>query len=641
MNKNFVSEKNNVFRLFVIFLASFLLFVYVFPWKNYGISIPFSWEDYKLWLDLQGWIELDYKVDLENVKKEEWENFTREREKEIIENLKKIIDKRVESLKINDSEINDASYWTEKHIIVQIPLKWTNAEENLKNIDAAKKAIWNVVKVSFKEPRTEEITEKDLQERKNIAENLVNELKAWEDFSVLKNKYSLNFELVEVWSISASGNENLSIDEKNNLDKVLSGNSFLEKNDLFKNINKILENSLNQNKKELLAKVQEEWLNYSKKRQEIDGNQNISLEEANFLWEIISVLSNNLNQEVAEILAQNKDLKENEVNKINFLNEDFFLVFKKNPEKNTDFILISSKPSNWINIVSKDWKTLDDKYLVKASVSANQIWESVIVLTFNDEGWKIFYEATSRLVWKPIAIFVGWEMVTSPNVNQAISWWQATITWQYTPQSAQKSADEINAWLVPAPIYLTSEKTIDSKIWAEALEKLIIAWAAWFLLMLIFLVVVYKASWIAAFLALVIYAIIVLSVIKALSVVLTLASIAWLILSVGMAIDANILIFERIKWELREWKKIDEALKIWFESSWSAIWDSNITWLLIAIILFVFGINMIKWFWLMLGIWIVVSLFTAMYVSRVFVKFLANNIKDKNIFIWLKEKNKK
>lgn len=641
MNKNFVSEKNNIFRLFVIFLASFLLFVYVFPWKNYGISIPFSWEDYKLWLDLQGWIELDYKVDLENVKKEEWENFTREREKEIIENLKKIIDKRVESLKINDSEINDASYWTEKHIIVQIPLKWTNAEENLKNIDAAKKAIWNVVKVSFKEPRTEEITEKDLQERKNIAENLVNELKAWEDFSVLKNKYSLNFELVEVWSISASGNENLSIDEKNNLDKVLSGNSFLEKNDLFKNINKILENSLNQNKKELLTKVQEEWLNYSKKRQEIDGNQNISLEEANFLWEIISVLSNNLNQEVAEILAQNKDLKENEVNKINFLNEDFFLVFKKNPEKNTDFILISSKPSNWINIVSKDWKTLDDKYLVKASVSANQIWESVIVLTFNDEGWKIFYEATSRLVWKPIAIFVGWEMVTSPNVNQAISWWQATITWQYTPQSAQKSADEINAWLVPAPIYLTSEKTIDSKIWAEALEKLIIAWAAWFLLMLIFLVVVYKASWIAAFLALVIYAIIVLSVIKALSVVLTLASIAWLILSVGMAIDANILIFERIKWELREWKKIDEALKIWFETSWSAIWDSNITWLLIAIILFVFGINMIKWFWLMLGIWIVVSLFTAMYVSRVFVKFLANNIKDKNIFIWLKEKNKK
>lgn len=641
MDKNFVSEKNTVFKLFIIFLASFLLFIYVFPWKNYGINIPFSGSEYRLWLDLQGWIELDYKVDLENVKKEEGKNFTKEREKEIIENLKKIIDKRIEALKINDSEINDASYWTEKHIIVQIPLKWKNSEENLKNIDAAKKAIWNVVKVSFKEPRTKEITEKDLQERKNIAENLVSELKAWEDFSVLKNKYSLNFELIEIWSIPASGDKNLSIDEKNDLDKIFSENNFLEKNELFKNINKILEDSLNKDKKELLTKVQEEWLNYSKKRKEENGGQNISLEEANFLWKIISVLSNNLNSKIFEVLSKNKNLKENEVNKIKLLNEDFFLVFKKDLEKNTDFILINSKPSNWINIVSKDWKTLDDKYLVKASVSANQIWESLIVLNFNDEGWKIFYEATSRLIWKPIAIFVGWEIVTSPNVNQAISWWQATITWHYTPRTAQKSADEINAWLVPAPIYLTSEKTIDSKIWAEALEKLIIAWVAWFLLILIFLIIVYKASWFAAFLALVIYAIIVLSIIKAFSIILTLASIAWLILSVGMAIDANILIFERIKAELKEWKKIDEALKIWFETSWSAIWDSNITWLLVAIILFIFGINMIKWFWLMLGIWIIVSLFTAMYVSRVFVKFLANNIKDKNIFIWLKEKNKK
>ena len=119
--------------------------------------------------------------------------------------------------------------------------------------------------------------------------------------------------------------------------------------------------------------------------------------------------------------------------------------------------------------------------------------------------------------------------------------------------------------------------------------------------------------------------------------VLTLASIAWLILSVWMAIDANILIFERIKAELREWKSIKESLKIWFKSSWSAIWDSNITGLLVAMILFIFGINMIKWFWAMLAIWIVVSLFTAMWVSRIFIAFLAETVKDKNLFIWFKE----
>jgi SecD/SecF fusion protein len=86
-----------------------------------------------------------------------------------------------------------------------------------------------------------------------------------------------------------------------------------------------------------------------------------------------------------------------------------------------------------------------------------------------------------------------------------------------------------------------------------------------------------------------------------------------------MAIDANILIFERTKDELRNWKNIKEALEIWFKKSFSAIFDTHITWLLTALILFVFGINMIKWFWLMLWIWLIVSLFTVLYISKVFI----------------------
>jgi SecD/SecF fusion protein len=101
-----------------------------------------------------------------------------------------------------------------------------------------------------------------------------------------------------------------------------------------------------------------------------------------------------------------------------------------------------------------------------------------------------------------------------------------------------------------------------------------------------------------------------------------------------MAIDANILIFERTKDELREWKKMEEALKIWFKKSFSAIFDTHITWLLTALILFVFGINMIKWFWLMLWIWLIVSLFTVLYISKVFILALSKSkISDKS-FIW-------
>jgi preprotein translocase subunit SecD len=100
-----------------------------------------------------------------------------------------------------------------------------------------------------------------------------------------------------------------------------------------------------------------------------------------------------------------------------------------------------------------------------------------------------------------------------------------------------------------------------------------------------------------------------------------------------MAIDANILIFERVKDEIDSWEDLVHATKTWFKKSWSAIWDSNVTWFIVAMILFIFGINLIKWFWLMLAIWIVVSLFSAMWISRVLIVLLANVMKDKNHFI--------
>ena len=104
-----------------------------------------------------------------------------------------------------------------------------------------------------------------------------------------------------------------------------------------------------------------------------------------------------------------------------------------------------------------------------------------------------------------------------------------------------------------------------------------------------------------------------------------------------MAIDANILIFERIRDELKWKKKIINAVELWFKKSWSAIWDSNVTWFIVALILFVFWINMIKWFWLMLAIWIIVSLFSAMWISRILLILLADTMKSENKFIWIKK----
>jgi len=535
-----------IFRLFLLAIIWLGLFVYVFPWNSYGITVPFSWKDYKLWLDLQGWIELDYKVDLDDLEKQP--DFTPKKKKEIVEGLKSIIEKRIQTLNINDSEINDASYGWEEHIIVQIPLKWNDSLANKENIERAKEAIGRVVKIVFKEKRPK-ITQEDLDFRKKIQQDALNELlNSKYNFFVTANKYKDNYEKVAVWTVN-------SLAELNLTGSYITGKTWI--------IDELIPWEI-------------DWLGK---------------------WKFI-------------LDVENKDGKQ----VINYL-------------------FIADTPSEWMPAKDSKWRILNDKYFVKSSVQFNQAFEPMVELTFNDEGAEIFGELTKRLVWKKMAIFVGGQLLTAPVINEPILSWKAVITGNYTPESAKKLSQDINTWVVPAPIYLTSEKSIDSRLGLNSLEKLIYAWVAWFILIFIFLIVVYRLSWLMASIALLMYIMIVLAIIKATWTVLTLASIAGLILSVGMAIDANILIFERVREEIESGKSLEEASKIWFKKSWSAIWDSNVTGLMVALILFVFGINLIKGFWLMLAIGIVVSLFSAMYISRVLVLLLAKTVKNKTLFI--------
>lgn len=553
--------KKLLVRLSLVLLFTIWAFYLTFPWKAYNINMPFTWNDYKLGLDLQGWVELDYKVDLDEVSKEAWYNSTRENS--IIEWLKSIVDKRVEALKISDSSISTASYWNEKHIIVQIPLKWTNKEENELNIKRAKEAIWRVMKIEFKEQRTQ-ITDADLAERKQIATDLKKEASESKySFSVTSTKYKDSYENVQSWNMTWSLND---------LKKYFSLNKDSIKNWLYSEL------------------VSWTWLT----------NYKVSWETNDKWYWILSVNS------------------------------------FKNDILDFDYAFVSAKPSEWMAAKDSKWRILNDKYFKSSSVQTSETFQPMVELNFNDEWAEIFGELTTRLKWQPIAIFVWGQLLTAPTVNDAILTWKAVITGTYTPSEAKKLSDDINTWVVPAPIYLTSEKSIDSKLWINSLHELLIAWVYWFLVILVFLVVVYRMAWLVSAFALVIYSLATILIIKEFWIVLTLASIAWLILSVWMAIDANILIFERIKDELRLWSNLDKALVNWFDKSWSAIWDSNLTWIIIAIILYVFWINMIKWFWLTLWIWLVVSLFSAMFVSRLFVLLLSKNKKlSLKTFIWM------
>jgi len=188
--------------IIVVLLLSVL---HVIPWEKVGIDVPFSWKEYKLWLDLQWWVELDYKVDLEEAKLDP--EYSRQVEDDIVEGLKRIIDKRVESLNINDSVIASANYGSEKHIVVQIPLKGKTREENDTNIKRAKEAIGKVVKIEFREERLT-TTEEDLNARKELADNALSEIsESTYDFFVSANRIRDNNDKVEVGTLTGSINE--------------------------------------------------------------------------------------------------------------------------------------------------------------------------------------------------------------------------------------------------------------------------------------------------------------------------------------------------------------------------------------------------------------------------------------------------
>nr|MDD3719914.1 protein translocase subunit SecD [Candidatus Gracilibacteria bacterium] len=545
--------KKIVLRLFITLFLSLLAFVYTFPWANYNIQVPFSGKDYKLGLDLQGGIELDYKVDLEEAKTAP--DYDKTKEKSIIEGLKSIIDKRVEALHINDSVITSSSYAGEQHIIVQIPLKGNSDFENSENIKKAKDAIGKVVKIEFKERRTQ-ITDADKKERKDIARKVIAELKTTQDgFTPTAQKYKDTYENVDIGTLSGT------IDELNSyftldytkiqpgvFDDIISGT----------------------------------------------GKTQISLENGS--------LQEKKGEEGYYVLDYLGETKTNSGSTYAF-----------------NYVFLTKSPSEWMPAKDKQGRILNDKYFVKSSVQYNQAFQPMVELTFNNDGAEIFGELTTRLKGQQIAIFVGGHMLTAPNVNEAILTGKAVITGNYTPEEANALSQDINTGVVPAPIYLTSERTIDSRLGFKSLEKLVTAGIIGFIAITFFLIIIYRLSGLMASLALFIYVILLLFIVKSTGTVLTLASIAGLILSVGMAIDANILIFERTKDELRNGRKLDESLSIGFKKSFSAILDTHLTGLLTALILFIFGINLIKGFGLMLLIGLVVSLFTVLYISKLFI----------------------
>lgn len=337
------------------------------------------------------------------------------------------------------------------------------------------------------------------------------------------------------------------------------------------------------------------------------------------------------------------------------------------------------------SLVPDPWKEtgLTGEHFVHADVQLDNLFQPYVSITFNDEGGKLFEEITGRNVSKKLAIFVGGDLISAPTVQEKIAGGVAQITGQFTNEEAQVLARDLNTGAIPAPIVLTGEYTIGASLGQEALNKSLWAGLIGLILVMVFMVAYYRLPGLVASGALITYGSILLFLIKAhlslglallisliifgylitkivnnkdsgwekflsfilacigfffvtflikTGVVLTLAGISGIIFSIGMAVDANVLIFERIKEELKEGKSLSAAIEMGFHRAWSAIRDSNFSTLLTCAILFYFGSSIIRGFAFNLAAGILVSMFTAITITRTLLygfvgKKIAENLK--------------
>lgn len=274
---------------------------------------------------------------------------------------------------------------------------------------------------------------------------------------------------------------------------------------------------------------------------------------------------------------------------------------------------------------------LTGRYLEHASLEFDpNTREPKVSLQFNADGSALFQKITKENVGKTVAIYLDGFAISTPVVREEISGGQAVISGNFTPTEGKTLVGRLNSGALPVPISLVSTQTVGPSLGEKAVTDGVKAGMVSFLILAIFFILWYRLPGVIAILSLAIYTSIILALFKLLPVTLTAAGIAGFIISLGVAVDANVLIFERIKEEIRGGRNIPDAVRTGFSKAWFSIRDSNTSSIITAIILFWFGTSLIKGFALTLGMGVIVSMLSAITISRVFLYAL--DVKSKSKF---------
>lgn len=308
---------------------------------------------------------------------------------------------------------------------------------------------------------------------------------------------------------------------------------------------------------------------------------------------------------------------------IQMIGQTPFLEFKEErPADETQKILDAQKNNQQVDEDAYFKPTgLTGRYLKRSQLTFNQTTsQPEVSLELDDEGAKLFADITKRNLGKRVAIYVDGIAISAPTVQNEIPSGRAVISGRFTLKEAKDLANNLNAGALPVPITLVSQQTIGPSLGQESLQKSLAAGLYGLLAVAIFMVLFYRLPGVISVFSLLIYTVIVLAIYKIIPVTLTLAGIAGFILSLGMAVDANVLIFARMREEMKAGNSLTQSFASGFNRAWYSIRDSHVTTLLGAFVLYSFSTSVVKGFALTLGIGVLTSLFTAIVVSKSFLR---------------------
>ncbi|HSB89798.1 MAG TPA: protein translocase subunit SecD [Anaerolineales bacterium] len=269
--------------------------------------------------------------------------------------------------------------------------------------------------------------------------------------------------------------------------------------------------------------------------------------------------------------------------------------------------------------------------LKTAIASRNQAGEYVVEFTLTEQGTKIFSDFTSAHVGQPLAIVLDKIVISAPVIQNAITQGSGVITGNFTPDEANSLAIQLRYGSLPIPLKVVESKTVGPTLGQDSLRKSTLAGAIGLFIIMTFMVLYYRLPGVIADLALLAYATITFALFKFIPITLTLPGVAGFVLSLGVAVDANVLIFERLREELRGGRTLRQAIDLGFSRAWPSIRDSNLSTLITCGILFwfgsTFGASIVKGFSLTLALGVLVSLFTAITATRSFLHVALDSLR--------------